>query len=125
MPQSSPKPSAWGAIAIEASKGTPIWSITETDFTYISSTKKIQPSIRSGAATKCSLGQITLFCWGAAGVATTGTTTTGAYSGGIIWLHPVKTGSNIDMIFAGRALKTAATGPQFIISVGFGGGVAK
>ena len=122
LAQTSPKPSVWGAFAVPA-KST--WAITEVDVNYIKSGKQIQPSVRSGVATECSIGQVKLFCWGAAGVATTGSATTGAYSGGIIWLRPVSPSSKLKWIVAARALKTAATGAQFILSVGLGTGGMK
>jgi hypothetical protein len=125
LPQSSPKPSVWGAIAIQTSKTTPLWQINETDINYVSSTKTLQSSVRAGMATRCSVAEWSLFCWGAAGVATTGSTTTGAYSGGLIWLHPVTAGSKLNVVVAARALKTAATGPQFLLSVGLGSGGVK
>jgi hypothetical protein len=120
-----PKPSGWGAVAVELTKNVPAWEITETDVNYVSGTKQLVSSVRTGMATQCSIGQFKLYCYGALGVATTGSATTGAYSGGFIYAHPIKAGSKLDMIFAARALKTAATGPEFLISIGLGTGGVK
>lgn len=126
FPQSSPKPTGFAAIAVLASERAQLWSFSEIDFTLVKPGAPnancnvagcIQTSVLSGVATPLrQLDKWTLFVLGAGGAATTGNTSGGAISGGVILYIPVKTGS----IILGYETLRGPFGTQQIAKIGFG-----
>lgn len=114
----SPKDySGWLAVVTPLIKTEKIYSISETDYTNVSG--KITSSVRSGIATYLrSFGKVDLYALGDAGVATNGSVSGSAYSGGGIALFPTKWKS-IYGVFGVRFLKTT-TDQETLVEIGIG-----
>lgn len=128
--QSSPKPSGWAVVATEINKSAQLYSLSESDFLSVNG--RIQSSVRTGFAVPISVSNVKL-PWNATlyglfdgGVATNGTASGLAYSGGAVALIPVTMGSTkLDVILGVRVLKTNTGGTQLEAEIGFGKGGAK
>jgi hypothetical protein len=122
LPQSSPKPSGWACLAVLANTKAQLWSFSEMDYTAIRAPGPtgftVQSSILSGLATPLrTFGPVTMYALGAGGAATTGSTSSGAVTGGTIFYIPLKNGNAL--VLGYEALKGVA-GTQQIIKIGFG-----
>lgn len=116
--QGSPKNySGWLAVVTPVVKSQRIYSISETDYTDVGG--KITSSVRSGVATYLrSFGKVDLYGLGDAGVATNGSTSGAAYSGGGVVLIPTRWKSVYGVVGV-RFLKTN-TNTETLLEVGIG-----
>lgn len=114
----SPKDyTGWIAVVTPLIKTQKIYSISETDYTDVSG--KITSSVRSGIATYLrSFGKVDLYGLGDAGIATNGSTSGAAYSGGGIALFPTKW-KTIYGVVGVRFLKTT-TDQETLFEIGIG-----
>ncbi len=130
LAQTSPKPTGWLVVATEVNKTADVWSLSETDYTYVSG--KIQSSVRTGLATSVSIGSMKLptgmklYGLADAGVATTGSASSGAYAGGFVAIIPVtKFAIKFNFVPSIRVIRTAAGGTQLVWGLGLGKGGSK
>jgi hypothetical protein len=120
LPQTSPKPSGWTAIAVLASAQNKLYSISGTDWT-INNKKLAQAATWTGIATPTKVMSFgTLYLLGAAGGATTGTNTGAALTGGAILYMPLN-GGKLGAIVAGYSIvKSTIGGSQSELKLGWG-----
>ena len=113
LPQSSPKPSGWAAVVTPISSAQKIYSISETDFTFVRTVSasvlpgfSVQTSVRTGFAVWLrAFGSANLYALGDGGMATTGAVSSAAASGGGFVTFPVR---GILAVIGARVLKTVA-----------------
>ena len=124
LPQSSPKPCGWAAVVTPLSTNQKIYSISETDFTFVRAASalvsyNVQTSVRTGVAVWLrSFGQANLYALGDGGMATTGVLSSGAASGGGFVTLPIR---GILAVIGARVLKTIA-GTQTFGEIGIAWG---
>lgn len=119
LPQSSPKPTGWAVLAVEANAKQSIWSFSELDFNLVKN--QVQTAALTGIGTPLrTIGNVTIFAIGAGGASTVGSTSGGAISGGAIVHIPLKGGVDGAILFGYEALKTSNGGTQQIVKFGWG-----
>ena len=119
LPQSSPKPTGWAVLAIEANAKQSIWSFSELDFNLVKN--QVQTAALTGIGTPLrTIGNVTIFAIGAGGASTVGSTSGGAISGGAIVHIPLKGGVDGAILFGYEALKTSNGGTQQMVKFGWG-----
>ena len=122
-PQSSPKPTGWAAAMVTMSAPQRVYSISEIDFTAVGNILRGQPvsiqtSARTGAAVWLrAFGRVNLFGLANAGVATTGTNSSGAFAGGGMVTFPTRWKALYGTIGV-RILSSATGGTQTLIETG-------
>ena len=120
LPQSSPKPSGWTAIAILASSANKLYSISGTDWT-VNDKKLAQNATWTGIATPAKTMSFgTLYALGAAGGATTGMNTGAALTGGVILFVPIKAGKWGALVAGYTVVKSTIGGTQDVLKLGWG-----
>ena len=120
LPGTTPKPTGWFAVATEVNKTQKLYSISETDYSLVTSGGKLslQTSARSGLATPLrAFGNVTVYGLVDAGIATTGVSTGGAYAGGGFALIPYK---KFYIVVGARYLHAATSGSTALIELGVG-----
>lgn len=120
LPQTSPKPSGWIAVAVLASSANKLYSISGTDWT-INNKKLAQAATWTGIATPVKTMSFgTLYALGAAGGATTGMNAGAAITGGAILYIPIK-GGKLGALVAGYTIvKSTIGGAQDELKLGWG-----
>ena len=90
LPQSSPKPAGWTAVAVPTNATQSIWSISGLDYS-VTSAHKIQSVAWSAVATPATtkLGSFKFFVLAGAGGATTATNAGYAITGGTMGILPL------------------------------------
>jgi len=120
LPQSSPKPSGWTAVAILASSANNLYSISGTDWT-LNDKKLAQAATWTGIATPVkSLTFGTLYALAAAGGATTGANAGAAITGGAILYIPIKQGKWGALVAGDSIIKSTIGGSQNEVKLGWG-----
>jgi hypothetical protein len=120
LPQSSPKPSGWTAVAILASSANKLYSISGTDWT-LNDKKLAQAATWTGIATPAKVMSFgTLYALGAAGGATTGQNTGAAITGGAILFVPIKAGKWGALVAGYTIVKSTIGGTQDVLKLGWG-----
>jgi hypothetical protein len=124
LPQSSPKPTGWGALAIQASAKYQVWSISGIDFSLVGKPLAVQTSAWTGIATPLrTFGPFTFYALGAGGAATVGTASGRSLTGGMIAYAAWAPGhwySHAPNIFGYAIENSTVGGTQNLIKLGYG-----
>ena len=124
LPQSSPKPTGWGALAIQASSKYQVYSISGVDFAVVGKPLTVQTSAWTGIATPLrTFGPLTFYALGAGGAATVGTASGRSLTGGTIAYAKWPAGKwyrFVPNIFGYAIENSTVGGTQNLIKLGYG-----